>query len=686
MSRIAIVGIGCRFPGGVRDPAGYWSLLSSARCAIGEIPPDRWSLDGFYDPSGERPDRSYCKWGGFLEEIRRFDPGFFGLSPREVEAMDPQQRILLQVAVEAAQDAMMPVSALRAASAGVVVGLSNADYSLMQRYRRGPGDIQAGTGTALSIVANRISNRLDLGGPSMGVDTACSSSLVAVDIACRYLADGTCGAVLAGGVNILLDPRMFLTFCRARMLSPSGRIRAFDARADGFVRGEGVGVVVLKRLEDAESAGDRIYAVIEATAVNQDGATGTITEPDREAQIAMLRKAAAQADIGPGELDYAEAHGTGTPVGDPIEATAIGSVFGGPERLGPLLIGSAKTNIGHLEPAAGIAGLIKAALVMHHRQVPPSLGYERPNPSIAFDELNLQVADKFVPLAADGRPLHALVNSFGFGGTNACVVLSSAGGSSGKMSTAGGMGRVSSARGEVRPLPLPLSAPSQSHLQKLAAALSGALEPGGLLADASLREVAAALSQRLDHFSHRSVIIASTMDELRERLECMAEGRDFPLTDRRAAPQIISGIAQSKRKIAFTMTGQGGQWWEMGRELIRTEPVFRKTIEHFDRHFVPVGGWSVMAELMADEADSHIDDAAITPAVMFAFQTGLANIWRRNGVRPDIVLGHSFGEVTAAFLAGGIREASVAKLVTHRGLIRGAVDRRGTMDAIGLGA
>ncbi|MBU1210553.1 MAG: type I polyketide synthase [Alphaproteobacteria bacterium] len=685
MERIAIIGIGCRFPGGADDAASFWNMLSDERSRITEIPPRRWSLEGFFDPRPDLPNRSYSRWGGFLSDIRSFDAAYFGLSPREADAMDPQQRLLLMAATEAVFDARLPMEELRRRNAGVFVGVSNIDYGLLQRYRTGHGDRYAGTGTALSIVANRVSNRLDLRGPSMGVDTACSSSLVAVDTACRHLAGGSCDIALAGGVNVLFDPRMFITFSRAHMLSPTGRIRAFDAAADGFVRGEGVGVVVLRRYEDALAAGDRIYAAIDASAVNQDGRTGAITEPSLESQMAMMRSLSARAGIDPACLDYVEAHGTGTFVGDPIEANAIGTVFGSCERDRPLPIGSVKTNIGHLEPAAGIAGLIKTALALFHRRIPASLGYETPNPAIDFDALGIAVADKPVDLNAGAEPLRALVNSFGFGGTNAGVLLSSAEapGRPGRGCVPVG-GTVPAAMVST-PTAVPLSAPTPQHLQRFAACLAQAIDSGSL-AGLSVGEVGAAIAAQHDHAEHRAVIIAATPAELREKLVCLAEGRAWPAADRHAPPEIITGRARTSRKLVFTMTGQGGQWWAMGRELFECEPVFRQSIEAFDSVFKEIGGWSVVKVLLADEETSNIHDAAITPAVMFAFQTGLAEVWRARGVRPDIVLGHSFGEVTAAYLAGGIGQAAVAALVTHRGLIRGHVDRVGTMAAIGLGA
>ena len=684
MQRIAIIGIGCRFPGRADDVGSFWSLLAEGRCALGEIPGDRWALEGFHDATHDLPDRAYAKWGGFLDDIRSFDPAWFGLSPREAEAMDPQQRLLLQVASEAVADARLPLAALRRGPTGVFIGVSNVDYGLLQRYRPEHGDIQAGTGTALSIVANRVSNRLDLSGPSMGIDTACSSSLVALDTACRHLGDGSCEMALAGGVNILLDPRMFITFSSAHMLSPTGRIRAFDAAADGFVRGEGVGVVLLRRLDDAVAAGDRIYAVIEATAVNQDGRTGTITEPSLDAQIAMLQAAVERAGIEPESIAYVEAHGTGTPVGDPIEAKAIGTVLGG-QRRRLLPMGSAKTNIGHLEPAAGIAGLIKAALVLHLRSVPPSLGFEQANPAIQLDDLRLTIPRGFSALDDVGGHPHALVNSFGFGGTNACAVLSAAPESGFRAERGRGTVRAGAADKLAAPIPVPLSAPTARHLQAFAAVVAESIE-SGCLSDKTIEEITSALAAQRDPHEHRAVIIATTPAELVDRLRCLADGREWPQSERHAPPQIIRGTARADRKVCFTMTGQGGQWWAMGRELIECEPVFRRAVEAFDAIFAPVGGWSVMKELMADEATSRIDDAAITPAVMFAFQTALAEVWKARGVAPDIVLGHSFGEVTAAFLAGGIEAAEVARLVDQRGLIRHRVDRVGTMAAIGLGA
>ncbi len=680
MSDIAIIGMACRFPGAADSTSAFWGLLTTGRSAIREIPPSRWSLDGFHDPRPDIPGRSYSRWGGFLRNARKFDAGFFGLSEREAETMDPQQRLALEIGVDAARDARARLADLRNWRTGVFIGCSTVDYGLMQHCRARYGEPNAGTGTALSIIANRVSNRLDLSGPSLCIDTACSSSIVALHTACAALGAGDCDAALAGGVNMLLDPRMFLTFCRAHMLSPSGRVAAFDARADGFVRGEGAGLVLLKRAEDARAAGDRIHALIKATALNQDGATPSITAPNRAAQEAMLRKVLGALD--PDDVAYVEAHGTGTPLGDPIEAGAIGTVIGQARAGAPLPIGSVKTNIGHLEPAAGIAGLIKAVLILKHGVIPASLNFSSPNPRIDFDKLGLRVASRLQPLAATPCSL-VLVNSFGFGGTNAAAMLS-----------------LQPAHERARPrrqacaptalVPVPLSAPSQAHLHayafRLAEAIGDEALPENPLSHHSLGEIAAALARQGDDFAHRAVILARSRADLREKLKCLAEGRPWPRAQKWSIDEIITGRAGPAPKLAFTFTGQGGQFWNMGRDFLISNSTFRNFVKGFDDHFRPRAGWSVVAALEAGEADSRVHDAAITPAVMFALQAGLVEVWREAGIRPDIVFGHSFGEVTAAYCAGALALADVARLVNQRGLIRHQIKRVGAMAAIGMGA
>src|SRR5882724_399411 len=423
---IAIIGMGCLFPGGINSPEALWQFLSEGRDAIIEVPPDRWNVDQVYDPDARVPGKSITRWGGFVPDIQKFDPSFFGISPREAAMMDPQQRMLLETAWRALEDAGVQLDRIAGSRTGVYVGISHSDYHEIQKFGRFEMDVHTSTGGALSIAANRLSHRFDLRGPSLSVDTACSSSLVALDLACASIRSGECEMALVGGVNAILTPDVTITFSRASMLSPDGRCKAFDARANGYVRGEGAGVVVLKPALRAIADGDRICAIIRSTAVNQDGRTTTITVPNVQAQIDMLREACRRGVIDPAHVGYVEAHGTGTPVGDPIEAQAIGTVFG---RGGEVEVkdrcrfGSIKSNIGHLEPASGMAGLIKAALCVQHGYIPPTLHIESVNPRIREDEWGIQLSREGGAFPDSPGPRLAAVNSFGFGGTNACVIL-----------------------------------------------------------------------------------------------------------------------------------------------------------------------------------------------------------------------------------------------------------------------
>ncbi|MGI9385439.1 MAG: SDR family NAD(P)-dependent oxidoreductase [Methyloligellaceae bacterium] len=675
---VAIIGIGCRFPG-ADGPDAFWSLLERRGSGIAEIPANRWSLEGFYDPDPGAPDRSYAKWAGLIQGIRAFDPAFFQLSHREAAAMDPQQRVLLQVAYEAVADSGNTLRRLSEAETGVFIGVSNADYGLLQRHRPDGEEPFAGTNVALSIVPNRLSNRFDFSGPSVGIDTACSSSLVALNQACHSLAAGECEVALAGGVNLLLDPRMFKTFCKARMLSPSGRIAAFDARADGFVRGEGAGVVVLKPLDRALHDGDRVYAVVRASRVNQDGRTGTITAPNQAAQVAILEALCKQAGVDPQQVIYAEAHGTGTPLGDPIEAAAIGRVFGGPQRHAPLILGSVKPNIGHLEPAAGIAGLIKTTLSLHRRRILPSAHFDTPNPEIPFDALNLEVATAPRSLTNGSTRALALVNSFGFGGTNACALLEAFDGGPQTARPGRSVADILS-----RPVPVPVSAATETALQRGAGRLADAFATDAALQTASCEDCAARLARDRDHFRYRAVALAEDRDGLVQTLRKLEVGELEERSDWSAPRRLITGQARRGRRLAITMSGQGGQWWGMGRQLLTSHPVYREFAETFDAVFRPVAGWSAVEALLASEGESRVDDAAVTPALVFVVQAGLAEVWKAWGVTPDLLIGHSFGEVTAAYLADALSLETVAHLVNERGLIRARIGTEGGMAAIGL--
>ncbi|MFS8036884.1 SDR family NAD(P)-dependent oxidoreductase [Xanthobacter sp. AM11] len=679
-SAVAVVGIGCRFPGGIASAAGYWSFLTGKRCGIREIPADRWNLRNYYDPDPESAGRSYSKWGGFLSgDVFHFDPAFFDMAPREVMSMDPQQRLLLLVAYEAIEDSGIALRTLQKGRAGVFVGISTSDFSYSQRYRRVATDIFAGTGSAYSIAANRISHRLDLTGPSMALDTACSSALVAVDQAMRHLAMGTCDVALAGGVNMMLDPGPFIAFSSANMLSATGAIYSFDARADGFVRGEGCGLVLLKPLARAVADGDRIYGVIRGSAVNQDGRTPTLTAPSDAAQTAMLESLVARTGIDPQDVGFVEAHGTGTPVGDPIEASAIGRVFGAHRVDGPVRVGSFKPNLGHLESASGIAGLIKIVLSTHHGIVPPNLNFERPNPHIPFDALGICVPVEPVPYDAEDGVRLAVVNSFGFGGTNASVAVESRGGGR----TAGRVPARARAVPVESPVFIPLSANGKAGLALWAEELADAVDAGGPLAGVACDTLAATLKTRRDHLPERAAILADPAGgDVALKLRTLALGADAP-PDEALAPFIITGRARPRR-LAFTFSGQGGQWWAMGRKLLAEDATYRGFVETFDAILKPLAGWSVLAEITRDEAASRINDADVTQAAIFTCQVGLYRMWRARGLAPELLVGHSFGEVAATHIAGCIDLETCARIIHHRGLIPRGSTRRGAMATLGI--
>ena len=549
---IAIVGMGCRFPGGANTPAQFWEVLCQGVDAITEVPAARWDIDTFFDPNPDAPGKTYARHGGFLEQVDTFDAAFFGIAPREAVHLDPQQRLLLEVAWEALERAHHPPRRLARSRAGVFIGISTFDYATLQIARQDLTAINAyyATGNTLSMAAGRLSYILGFTGPSMAVDTACSSSLVAVHLACQSLRQGECDLALSGGVGLLLSPQLFVNFSRARMLSPDGRCKTFDAAANGYVRGEGCGVVVLKRLTDAVAAGDPIVAVIRGSAVNQDGPSAGFTVPHGPAQEAVLRQALANAGTSPAEIGYVEAHGTGTPLGDPIEVGALGSVFGDSKRQQPLLIGSVKTNIGHLEAAAGIAGLIKAVLAIRHQHIPPSLHCGHLNPHIAWDDIPVQVVTQPQPWNAARRL--AGVSSFGASGTNAHIVLEQA-----PVST------------PVPPPPpqeavavLVLSAKSALALQHLAARYVDYLAQQATL---SLQDVCYSAATGRAHFQHRLSIVAATTAELRTRLMAFLADRQAEglLRGQIHEPQPVAALSMHERPTAMQLA----QYYVAGAEI-----------------------------------------------------------------------------------------------------------------------
>ena len=549
---LAITGIGCRLPGAVNDVESLWSLLREGRSGICEVPANRWNLERFYHTDVTIPGAMTSKWGGFLSNLDEFDAQFWGISPREAMRMDPQQRWLLEVSWEALEDAGVPPNSLRGKPVGVFIGIAGNDYGGLQMPNHGQSDMHTVSGCTLSIASNRISYLLDLRGPSLSVDTACSSALVAIWNACQSIWSGYCESALAGGVNAIIIPDATIGFSKASMLSPTGQCFAFDSRANGYVRGEGAGVLYIKPLARALADNDRIYAVIRAAATNQDGHTSSMAVPSIDAQALLLEEACRQAGVSPREVVYVEAHGTGTPVGDPIEASALGRVLGkGRPADQPCLIGSIKTNIGHLESASGAAGLIKAALVLHHNTIPPSRNFEQPNPNIPFEQLGLRVADQLQPLShRDGHSPLVGVNSFGFGGANAHVILEQA----------PRLELPESAPRPARPCLLPISARDEVSLRAAVESYRDFLARS----EENLADICYTAGARREHHEHRLAIVGVDAAQMHHRLSGWLRSSE-------PVDGVIVGHAASPRSApVFVYTGQGVQWWAMGRQLLRT--------------------------------------------------------------------------------------------------------------------
>lgn len=662
---LAIVGMACRFPGGVKDVSSYWDLLINKRSGIIEIPPDRWDWRKFYHPNPEVPGHMTTKWGGFVDDFKNFDPSFFGISPREANQMDPQQRWLLEASWEAFEDAGLVPQRLKDRRVGVFVGISSHDYVDVERNETEASDAHTGTGSATSIAANRLSYFYDFQGPSLSVDTACSSSLTAVYLACQSIWSGDASMAVVGGTNNLLNPGVYISFSKASMLSPDGRCFTFDHRANGYVRGEGVGVVIIKPLADAQADNDRVYAVIKSAFANQDGRSTSLTVPSQASQEEMLRQAYRDAGLDPSKISYIETHGTGTPVGDPIEARALGNVAGA-NRQEPCLIGSVKTNIGHLEAAAGMAGLIKGALVLHHQTIPAHLNFERPNPNILLDELGLEVVRQATPLPKyDGKSPVVGVNSFGFGGANAHIVLEAP----------PKVNREKKSKSEAtRPFLLGISAPDEIGLRKQAEVYHQYL----LKTDENIADITANAGGRRTHHDQRLAVIGKDKYELCARLLDYLNGE--PVQTR-----LVNGQAGSLASDpVFVFTGQGSQWWGMSQQLLQREPAFRNTVEAVDAIFQSLSGWSIIAELQCEQEISRIDDTDVIQPAMLAVQLGLTELWKAWGIKPAKSVGLSVGEVAAAYVAGIYSLEDAVKIIYHRSRLQHTTAGQGSMAAAGL--
>ena len=652
---IAIVGRSCRLPG-APSVDGLWQLLTEARCAVSHIPDNRWSLDRFGHPRAQERGKSYTWAAGVLDDIWSFDPAVFGISPREAEQMDPQQRLLLELTWEALEDAGLRPSAVAGENIGVFVGASSLDYGNLRILDASSGDAYAATGNTLSILSNRISYIFDLKGPSFTVDTACSSSLVALDAAVAAIRAGRVDTAIVAGVNLLASPFNFICFSNAQMLSRTGLCQAFSSSADGYVRSEGGVVLVLQSAEAARRQASTVRGVIAASGVNSDGRTTGISLPSGYAQGALLEKVYREAEIPLDDIAFVEAHGTGTPVGDPIEASAIGGRLGRLRRA-PLPIGSIKTNIGHTEPVSGLAGLLKASLALEHDLVPTSLHAAELNPEIPFGDLNLRVLQSALPLERGSRERFAGVNSFGFGGTNAHVVLTD-----GRPVAAGS----APARA---PEMLLLSAQSRAALNELAQDYADRLEAA--TADDAAR-IAAAAAHRRERLPARVAIALDGKADVVAALRAVGEAED---TD----AALVGTAVDRAAEVAFVYSGNGSQWAGMGQEAYAENPTFREAFDRIDALFQPLSQWSLKDALFAEDLEERLILTSVSQPLIFAIQSASTTALRAQGLKPAYVLGHSVGEIAAAEAAGILSLEQAVKVIFYRSHHQETTRGQGTM-------
>jgi acyl transferase domain-containing protein/alpha-beta hydrolase superfamily lysophospholipase len=653
---VAIVGIGCRFPGGIEDLGSFWELIASGTDAISDIPSDRWRASDYFDADRATPGKMFVRQGGFLRTpVDAFDAGFFEMAPREAASLDPQQRLLLEVTWESLEDAGIPPSSTAGANVGVYVGGFTFDAATLQLAESNQHLVSSATptGVSMTMLAARLSYVFDWRGPSFTLDTACSSSLVALHQACNALALGDCDLAVAGGVNVMMNPATSILMSKGQFLSPDARCKSFDHRANGYARGEGAGILVLKPLSAAVRDGDRIHAVVRGTAVNQDGRTPGITVPRVESQRALIERACEVGGVGAASVGYFEAHGTGTAAGDPVEATAIGEALG--DSTETHWLGSVKSNFGHTEAAAGMAGVIKAALCLKRGEIPPNLHFEKPNPRIPFDRLPIKVPTEMTPFPAWQEPRRAGVNSFGFGGTNAHAILEQA----------PGIDAVREAEADDgAPMLLPLSARSPEALHALVDSYAELLErqdaPG-------LRQICRAVSRDRDHHPMRTFVVGKDGREAAENLRNLT-----PAPTRAARPAI-----------AFVYTGMGPQWWGMGRELLESEPRFAEVVAACDEVLARYD-LSIADELRRDETGSRLTKTLYAQVANFVVQAGLTALWRDWGIEPAVVVGHSVGEVAAAYAAGVYSLEDALTVSFNRASLQARLAGLGAMAAVNM--
>ncbi|MDM8548424.1 type I polyketide synthase [Desulfobacterales bacterium HSG2] len=659
---IAVIGMGCRFPGGANTPEAFWKLLENGVDAISEVPRDRWDADLYYDPDPDAPGKMYTRMGGFIDGLEGFDGHFFGISPKELKSLDPQQRLLLEVSWEALENAGIPVSSLKGSNTGVFVGILNSDYAKAHLFSGDLTKIDAYsvTGMSFSTAGGRISYMYGLKGPNISLDTACSSSLVSVHLACQSLRNGECDMALAGGVNLILTPEVNVGFCKLNALSPDGRCKAFDALADGLSRGEGCGVIVLKRLSDALQNDDPILALIRGSAINQDGRSNGLTAPNGKSQQEVIEKATGQAGISPGAVSYIEAHGSGTPLGDPVEMDAIGRTCGkNRDKENPIFVGSVKANIGHLESAAGMASIIKTVLAINHGKIPPQPHFRTPNPEIPWDDFPLAVPGELTPWTENRRI--AGVSGFGFSGTNAHIIIEEP-------------SEISESSEDLaqaeRPLfMLPISAKSEAALDALATSYADYLASVEKDSRISLADICHTAGSGRSHFPHRVCVLGISKEEIREKLLNQETDR----ASRSLNPKIV-----------FLFTGQGSQYPKMGWDLYENEPVFRETLDKCDELLRPHTDDVSLLDILynSHEGDERIHEARYTQPAIFSVEYALARLWESWGIRPSVVMGHSIGEYAAACVAGVYGLEDGLRLIANRGRLIQSLPESGAMAAV----